>query len=352
MSNASAAIREWHGVTPAVFHEEIIPLHQPAVLRGLVRDWPAVQAGALSAKHMSDYLQRFDSGAPVEVTWGDPSIGGRFFYNDSLTGFNFERRRQPLSEALRQLLETMDQAAPPAIYVSALPVADNVPGFSAENRLELLPPAVGARVWLGNRVTVQTHYDLTGNVACVVTGRRRFTLFPPEQLPNLYVGPLEFTLAGTPVSMVQLEAPDPERHPRFREALAQSQVAELGPGDALYVPYMWWHHVEALAPFNVLVNYWWAETPRWMGSPFEALIHAMLSVRGLSPEKREVWRAWFDHYVFGAAGESAAHLPPAQRGIQSPPTAQGAAMMRAYLLDRLARDQQMAGDPPPRRSGA
>ena len=79
------------------------------------------------------------------------------------------------------------------------------------------------RVWFGNRVTVQTHYDISSNIACVVAGRRRFTLFPPEQLVNLYVGPLEFTLAGQPISMVKLEQPDFERYPRFRQALAAAQ---------------------------------------------------------------------------------------------------------------------------------
>lgn len=218
--------------------------------------------------------------------------------------------------------------------------------------MALLPASVGARVWLGNRVTVQTHYDLTGNVACVVAGRRRFTLFPPDQLPNLYVGPLEFTLAGTPVSMVKLDAPDFERYPRFREALGAAQATELEPGDAIFVPYMWWHHVEALSPFNVLVNYWWADTPRWMGSPFEVLIHAMLSVRPLSPEKREIWRQWLEHYVFQDNGDPAAHLPADRRGIQSPPTAAAAAMMRSYLLDRLSRDQRLANEAPARPSGS
>jgi hypothetical protein len=340
-----AAIREWHDVTPAIFHEQVLPLNQPAVLRGLVSDWPAVHAGTQSARTLCDYLARFDQGTPVEVTRADASVGGRFFYNDALTGFNFERRRQSLSDALRELLATTEEATPPAIYLSALPVADNVPGFSGENRMSLLPASVGARVWLGNRVTVQTHYDLTGNVACVVAGRRRFTLFPPDQLPNLYVGPLEFTLAGTPVSMVKLEAPDFERYPRFRQALETAQSAELGPGDAIFVPYMWWHHVEALSPFNVLVNYWWADTPRWMGSPFEALIHAMLSVRSLPPERREVWRAWFENYVFQDHGDPAAHLPEDRRGIQAPPTAAAAAMMRAYVIDRLSRDQRLSGEP-------
>jgi hypothetical protein len=177
-------------------------------------------------------------------------------------------------------------------------------------------------------------------VACVLAGRRRFTLFPPEQLVNLYVGPLEFTLAGQPISMVRLENPDLERYPKFREAWQHAQGAELEPGDALFIPYMWWHHVESLTAFNVLLNYWWDDQPGWLGSPFEALIHGLLSVRTLPPERRELWRKIFDHYVFQTGGEPAAHLTPQQQGIQAPITPQLAELMRAHLANLLSRRRQ------------
>jgi hypothetical protein len=190
---------------------------------------------------------------------------------------------------------------------------------------------------VGNRVTVPAHYDLSYNIACVVAGRRRFTLFPPEQLVNLYVGPLEYTLAGQPISMVRLERPDHERYPKFREAWAQAQVAELAPGDALFIPYMWWHHVESLEPFNVLVNYWWDDMPPWNGSPFEVLLHGLMAIRSLPPQRREIWRKVFDHYVFQTGGDPVAHLTQPQRGIQGTPSAQLADMVRKHLLQVMSR---------------
>jgi hypothetical protein len=191
------------------------------------------------------------------------------------------------------------------------------------------------RLWLSNRVTVQTHYDLSYNLACVVGGRRRFTLFPPEQIANLYVGPLEFTLAGQPISMVRLDAPDHARFPRFRDALAQAQVAEMEPGDSLFIPYMWWHHVEALDTFNLLVNYWWDDTPPWNGSPFEALFHALMSVHSLPPDKRAIWKKVFEHHVFETDGSATEHLPPAKRGVQGTLDKQLALHMRSWLLRAL-----------------
>jgi len=106
-----------------------------------------------------------------------------------------------------------------------------------------------------------------------------------------------------------------ERYPRFAEALAASQTAELGPGDAIYVPYAWWHHVRSLEPFNILVNYWWNDTPPAASSPFNCLLHALLALRTLSPRQREIWKTIFDHYIFNGNAEALEYLKPGERGV-------------------------------------
>ena len=191
----------------------------------------------------------------------------------------------------------------------------------------LLPPELARpRIWIGNRSEVSAHFDLSDNIACVVAGRRRFTLFPPDQVANLYVGPLDHTMAGQPASMVPLKAPDLERFPRFREALAAARTAELEPGDAIYIPTLWWHHVEALSAFNVLVNYWWEDPSRFAGGAFEAMVHGIMAVSYLPPERRRAWRAMFDHYVLrprrradgaSAAASIAASSPRRRRSCAS-----------------------------------
>ena len=329
-------IRELRDVSPAQFRDEILPAQQPAVLRGAVAHWPAVSAGRESPQAIANYLRALDNGTPTDTMIGAPAIGGRFFYNDDLTGHNFQRRPQRIVDSLERLLALLDHPAPEALYVGAVPTPLNFPAFTRDNALALLDPAIVPRVWMSNRVTVQTHYDLSNNIACVVAGRRRFTLFPPEQVANLYVGPLEFTLAGQPISMVRLEQPDFERFPRFREALAAMQVADLEPGDALFVPYMWWHHVESRSSFNVLVNYWWDDTPQWQGSPFEALLHAIMAVKSLPPGKREIWHKVFEHYVFQENGDPVEHLTARQRGIQGPPSPQLADLIRRQLIHVLS----------------
>jgi hypothetical protein len=336
MKTEPGRIAEWHGVTRTQFEEEIFPAGAPAVLRGLAAGWPAVSAGRASPAAMADYLSGFATGAPVHVMVGAPAIGGRFFYNDTLTGLNYDNVSTPFGDVLASLLHSLDAPDPPALYAGAVAIPAQLPGFTRDNSLDILGPAIEPKIWLGNRVTVQTHFDMSYNVACVVAGRRRFTLIPPDQLENMYVGPLEFTLAGPPISMVRLEAPDFDRFPRFRAAWAAAQTADLEPGDALFIPYMWWHHVESRERFNVLVNYWWDDLPAWQGSPFWVLMHAILSVRNLPPDQRDIWRRVFEHFVFSGGEAALGHLTDAQRGVQGAPSREKAQMIRNYIAQMLA----------------
>lgn len=311
---------------------------EPFVMRRFVAGWPAVQAAAAPGG-ITAYLRRLDGGSVVGAWLGDPDIDGRFDYRPDFGGFNFAREKLPFSSVLSLLERHRDDARPPAIYVGSTTVDTCVPGFRAENALprDLFGPHEPlASLWLGNRTCVAPHQDLPDNLACVVAGRRRFTLFPPAQVANLYVGPLENTLAGQPTSLVDLRRPDLQRFPRFAEALAHAQVAELDPGDAVFVPSLWWHGVEALEPVNLLVNYWWRRSPAYMDSPMGALLHAILSVRDL-PAARDAWRHLFDHYVFEFEPSRVEHLPPAARDILAPLDDAAARGLRARLLRRLNR---------------
>jgi hypothetical protein len=308
-------MREWHDVTRAQFESEIRPLGQPAVLRGLARDWPLVRHGLGSAKDAAAYLVQFYRGLPVSAITVPAAEGGRIFYNSDMTGYNFSRTQEDLRNVLGALVKAAGAPDGRAIAMQAIPADDALPGFTAEQAMPLAPDTV-PNLWIGSAAIVAPHYDLWENIACVAVGRRRFILFPPEQLPNLYVGPLDNTPAGTPVSMVPLVDPDLERYPRYREALAAAQVAELGPGDAIYIPYMWWHGVLALEPFNILVNYWWNDAKsRSQVHPATAVVTARLAFMDLPEEQKRIWRDVFDHYVFGNVAEAIAHLPPHARGI-------------------------------------
>ena len=329
-------IAEWREVDTATFRDRIYPTNQPAVLRGAVRQWPAVQRGSPSAQAMCGYLLGLPQGAPVPLLTAEPSVKGRLFFREDMQGPNFQRQAVPLAVGLQALLAHLGDPVPPALFVESALLSDCLPTFALDNSLDLLDRSIAPRIWIGNAIQVHTHCDFSNNIACVLAGRRRFTLFPPEQLPNLYPAPMDITLAGVPVSMVPLQNPDFERYPRFHRALAAAQTIELDAGDALFIPYGWWHHVESLLPFNVLVNYWWNDrTPAT--SPADCLLHGLLTLGDMPVAERAVWRNFFDYYVFQTNGDPLEHLAPGLRGLMGAPGPGRLRQMKAILLRSLTR---------------
>ncbi|MEH3039089.1 MAG: cupin-like domain-containing protein [Sphingomonas paucimobilis] len=308
----------------------------PFVVRGLVADWPLVQAARRSSQAARDYLVRHHRDIPFTVSVGRPGGGDRLFYDDAMA-MNFATVRARLPDILGQIARVEDDADSRPIYLASIDMRGFFDGLEEANRVDLGSRDPLASIWIGTRTRIAAHNDLPANLACVAAGRRRFTLFPPDQFANLHLGPLDNTPAGRAVSMVDFAAPDPDRHPRFAEAIRHAQVAELAPGDAIHIPALWWHHVEGLAPFNILVNYWWRDQPRWLGQPQDALHHAILAIRDLPDDQKAHWRAVFDHYVFANDDGVTAHIPPGGRGVLDPLTPESAGRLRNFLLRQLAK---------------
>jgi hypothetical protein len=303
--------------SPEVFLRDVVLPCRPVVLRGLVRDWPVVAAGRVPTM-LRNYLAEFAVAAQMEAFVGEPAIAGKYYYNDDLQGFNFERRRMGLVAALDAMLAGLETPGSPTIYAGSLAVDDYLPGFSAQNPMPLLAPGTGGRIWLGHASNVSAHYDTADNLACVVAGARRFTLYAPELIAGLYVGPIDNTMAGQPVSLAASAPPDDAKYPLFAAVRDQALVAELEPGDALYLPKLWWHQVESTAPLNGLVNYWWDGFAAGPDAPYTTLLLAMIAIAERPAPERKAWAALFDHYVFRKNGHPLAHLPPERHGILGP----------------------------------
>lgn len=334
------AIQEIEGLTVKRFQEEVLPGGRPAVFRGLVGDWPIVAAARRSSGAFCDYLRQFDRGYEVNTAYGPPSIAGRLFYNDDLSGLNCRIGQARLSGSLDYLLEHASDEPAPLLAIQSIIINRYLPGLEQENRLPAgyLPAGVDGRIWLGSRATIAAHFDPSENIACCVAGSRRFTLLPPEQVANLYVGPFELTPAGATISMVDFDRPDYQRYPRFRLAEAAAFEAVLGPGDAIYIPYMWWHHVRSLDEVNGLVNYWWSRGAAQVGDPRNVLLHAMMAIRSLPESYRSAWRSMFEHYVFSDTATAGEHLPEARRGILGEPGADDLQKIKQALSRALGRD--------------
>ena len=328
-----APIAELHDIDRQRFERDVVPAERPVVLRGLVSDWPAAQRGRESPEAICRYLVERDNGNPVDVLLLRPEEKGRIFYNAAMDGFNFIRNRLPLSRIIEQIARYSAFAEAPAVAAQSAPVGNCLPRFLEENVMPLLD-GVEPRIWIGNRATVPAHFDDSFNIACVVAGRRRFTLFPPEQIANLYIGPFDFAPTGPPISLVDFAAPDFARFPRFHEALAHAVSAELGPGDAIFIPPLWWHHVQALELCNILVNYWWGAS-HGNNAGLDCLLHAMISLRHRPATQRAAWAALFQHYVFGDGEAATAHVPRPRHGILGTLDAESIRKRRIQLGEKL-----------------
>lgn len=324
--------------------ESVLSSKQPVIIKGLVKHWKLVEQGRHSDSSAIHYLKSHYNGRPSVACIGSPEIQGRFFYDALGTQLNFDTQQMKIDEVLDLIQAGFTEKNPTAYYIASNVIDTHFPDFRRENDIVISRPEANVpledlriSIWIGNRTTACCHYDASDNLACCVVGKRRFTLFPPDQIANLYPGPLSPTPGGQALSMVDFANPDFTKYPRFAEAIKHGQIAELEAGDALYLPSMWWHQVEAQNPFNVLVNYWWSNSAKHMGPAMNVLYHALLSLRDKPEHEKLAWKHIFDYYIFGDAGQAGEHLPEQARGYLGEIDAVKSKMLRAMLLNKLNR---------------
>ncbi len=343
MVQSEHKVRVIEGVVPdQVPYEDLLEANEPVILRGLVSDWDLVKAGRESPEAAMAMLERHSNGRPVGHFFAPPEIGGRFFYNDECTGFTYDFRNAELTDVFAQIRANESKPDHPYLYIQSLVLDECFPGLREGNDLvfdhaEFADNKPLAKIWIGTESIASAHYDIPNNIACCVVGSRRFTLFPPEQIHNLYPGPLGRTPGGQVVTMVDLRNPDFEKFPRARQALEEARIADLQPGDGLFYPSMWWHQVEASAPFNVMINFWWLSSPAYMGNPLDIVMHGILGLRDRPESEKKAWREVFDYYVFGSADTPREHLPDAAHGPLAAVDDNAARRLRTLVKNSLNR---------------
>ena len=306
---------------------------QPLILKGFINDWPLVKKGQESEIALQTYLLNYTNGSNLVVGHGDPTIDGRIFYNDALTALNCKAYKMSLAELFKHISNHKSDKAPPLYYMGTTSVDSHFSNLRQDNDIHIEGKSPVMNMWMGNQSTIPAHYDVPNNIACNIYGKRRFTLFPPEQIENLYIGPLDFTPAGQSISLVDFKAPDFIKYPKFKQALKHAQVAELEAGDALFLPSMWWHHVEGLAHFNLLATFWWSSTNHSTDESGNALLYAVMALRNLPEDKKAVWFNLFKHYVFEAPPLD--HIPEHAKGMLNPLNEKTLRSFKDYLIKRL-----------------
>jgi cupin-like protein len=171
------------------------------------------------------------------------------------------------------------------------------------------PQGVRSKFWIGSDGQVfNLHYDDFLNFICMFEGTKRVTMFPPDQLPNMYHAPLDVLCGYAPTTHIKLLEADLERHPKFRTALEHARVAILEPGDALVIPPFWWHHVESFSPMHVMVNNFVTTVPfSSFLELWKCLSEALRQMAHASAAERARARESFHRAVHGDADASREH---------------------------------------------
>lgn len=300
--------------------DELFAASKPVVMPGLAANWSLVKAGLESAEQAMKLMAENYAGKPATACIGGPETRGRFAYDETCTSLNFTTEKMNLLDFFQKIRDCFGKAEHPYYYVNSLKYEEAFPGLLASNDLTFNHEAVErmpivSKIWIGTESRASAHYDLPSNLSCCLVGRRRFTLFAPDQVHNLYPGPFNPTPGGQVITTADLKNPDFDTYPRLRDALATAITVDMKPGDALYYPNMWWHEVEATGQFNVMVNYWWYTSPRSLGDPVDVLMHAILGLRDRTEPEKQGWRELFDYYIFGPAERPREHLPEACHGV-------------------------------------
>ncbi|EKF31682.1 hypothetical protein MOQ_004479 [Trypanosoma cruzi marinkellei] len=100
-----------------------------------------------------------------------------------------------------------------------------------------------------------THYDTLDNVLCQVVGKKRVVLFPPSEYNNLY-------MSGSSSAVLNIDAPDLGRFPRFADACRHAIEVVLEPGDMLFIPSLWFHHITTMeGSYSISINVFFERFP-------------------------------------------------------------------------------------------
>lgn len=220
---------------------------RPVVFRGGARDWPAVAdwtPQSLAEKAGDNQINVQQS--PNSIFGLDPKKGGP----------RYEEVQTTLGEYVSSLMHGDENGV--RYYVQRVNIPEKLPELLGDI---VVPDYVDpekiylTNLWLGPAGNVTTlHYDTPNNFLAQIKGRKRFRMFAPGQMRNLY--PCRGKAYN--MSQVDIENPDYEAFPRLRRA--QMYEVELNEGDLLFIPTYWWHQVLSVTD-GISVNIWFL--PLW-----------------------------------------------------------------------------------------
>jgi lysine-specific demethylase 8 len=226
---------------------------EPIIFRNLINDWNALQRwrdGSSYFKPLLNCLNEEDRIVPVEYGGNYMDSNMQLIHVDFLQLIEFfekpidiEKPLPPLYLAqfdINQIKLLLNDVSPPPLLSTS--TGKNI-GKGDIYRINL---------WIGKNTSSPCHFDPFQNMLCQIIGNKQVILFPQSSSSNLY--PAIGTVQKN-TSLVNFDNPDLIKHSMF-PTIKNGIIANLEPGDALFIPLKWWHYCSS-KDFSTSVNYWW-----------------------------------------------------------------------------------------------
>jgi len=230
--------------TMGVFKSEYAEKGRPVLIMGLTRDWPA------HATWNPEYLREKIGNRRVPIKTYSSAEGRYGFPTFRFTTFGdyLDLQEDPHQRRLCRLGDV------------------NIEPFLSELSPDIRRPALvesstcRAALFTGVDTFCNAHYHTADEALLTqVFGQKRILLFPPRYAQSLY--PVPWYQLANNWSSVNVEMPDLDRHPRFKEA--QPIEVLVSPGQSLYIPVHWFHAVFGVGMTATVTWFWPSNVRRW-----------------------------------------------------------------------------------------
>jgi Cupin-like domain len=253
-----------HRVRAEIFEREYLDRAIPVIIIDALNNWEAIRLW--SPQYLASVLK--EKQTIIAISKED-----RFNHNPS----------ENYGDVLQYQTETMDfisavlkivrsNSTSERYYIMQKSIPDELPELLQDIKTPKWIESSKSTVnlWFGTANNVSPlHYDNANNFFAQVYGRKHMTLFDPVQTEWLYPYPVRAVMKH--LSFVDVENPDLIRYPEYRKT--QPMECILEPGELLYLPAYWWHHVRSL-DVSISVSFWWPPN-------FQQLILSPNAVRDL-----------------------------------------------------------------------
>ncbi|WP_394191565.1 cupin-like domain-containing protein [Pseudoalteromonas atlantica] len=277
-------------------------VNTPIIITDLFKSWPALEIAKNSDEKILRYLINHAKPRLVDTLIIDDKYNGLIGYtDDTFKSYTFKKYDAPFSSVIKKMIIDLKSNDKTKVAVQSALIKECLTSFLDKNPSPDFLKDIEPRIWLGNSASVPGHYDCDYNIALNLCGKRTFYLLPTESINDIYVAPIDKSITGPAISLVDFEQPNLKKFPKFSKVKDDVLKASLNEGEALFIPPLWWHNVKATERINILINYWWKDevSNKILGcDPSDSLLHSILTIRHLPTEQKESWKKLFDHYIF------------------------------------------------------